>query len=81
MKECFSQIGLEIYQKCFSKKDGGIGYIPKFDSSQVKYFPIIADFYIRFFLPFEYMELNVNLMELMFCDFCQWLLRRGLTLI
>lgn len=81
VKECYYQMGSEVYNKCFSKKDGGLCYIPNFKVEKVKYFPLICDFYIRFFLPFEYSNLNINLMELILSDFCAWLNKRGFTFI
>ena len=74
-------MGSEVYNKCFSKKDGGLCYVPHFKVEKVKYFPLICDFYIRFFLPYEYTELNANLMELILTDFCHWLNRRKCTFI
>ena len=70
-----------MYNKCFSKKEGGLCYIPNFQVDKVKYFPLIRDFYVRFFLPYEYSELNHNLMELILTDFCTWLSKRKCTFI
>lgn len=30
VKECYYQMGSEVYSKCFSKKDGGLCYVPNF---------------------------------------------------
>lgn len=57
----------------------------EFDLHHVKYFPMISDFLIRFYIPEtdhkDAHEVNLSLMEVITYDFCNWLLLNKLTSI
>lgn len=57
-----------------------------FNIQYLKYFPMVSDFLIRFYIPEtesketkETKEANLSLMEIITYDFCNWLNKRKLT--
>jgi len=50
---------------------------------QLKYFPLVSDFFVRFYLPGtdnkDTKEANPSLMEVIVYDFCTWLNSLKLT--
>lgn len=84
-RACFYEHGEELHKVIFSKKDQGPFQIKEFDLRQVKYFPMVSDFFIRFYIPEtetkDTHEVNLSLMEVITYDFCNWLLINKLTSI
>lgn len=82
-RSCFYEHGEELYRAVFSKKDAGPFQLKEFSLHQVKYFPLVSDFLIRFYIPEgenkDSKEANLSLMELITYDFCSWLSKRQLT--
>jgi len=56
-----------------------------FNGQFLKYFPIVSDFLLRFYIPEtetkDRKEANLSLMEIIIYDFCNWLNKRKLTQI
>jgi hypothetical protein len=56
-----------------------------FNSQYLKYFPMVSDFLLRFYIPEteskDTKEANLSLMEIITFDFCNWLNKRKLTQI
>jgi len=54
-----------------------------FNIQFVKYFPLVSDFFIRFYIPYsdnkDIKEANLAIMEIITYDFCNWLHKSGLT--
>jgi hypothetical protein len=67
----------------FSKKDQAQILLKEFQPGQVKYFPMVSDFFIRSYVPEtdtkEAKEANPSLMEILVQDFCQFLQKLKLT--
>lgn len=84
-RACYYEHGDEIFRAMYSKKDQGPFQIKEFNACQVKYFPLIADFLIRFYIPEtegkDSKESNLSLMEVLAYDFCHWLSQQKLTTI
>lgn len=84
-RACFYEHGEEVHKAIFSKKDQGPFQMKEFDLHHVKYFPMISDFLIRFYIPEtdhkDAHEVNLSLMEVITYDFCNWLLLNKLTSI
>lgn len=57
----------------------------EFNNQYLKYFPLVSDFLLRFYIPEtenkDTKEVNLSLMEIIIYDFCNWLNKRKLTQI
>ena len=49
-KNCFVENGEEVYKAVFMKKNQGPFQLKDFYVSQVKYFPVIIDFFLRYYV-------------------------------
>lgn len=82
-RACYHEHGDEVHKAIFSKKDQGPFQIKEFNSHHVKYFPLVSDFFIRFYVPEtdskDAKEANLSLTEAITYDFCRWLLQNKLT--
>lgn len=82
-RACFYEHGDEVHKAIFAKKDQGPFQVKEFDLHHVKYFPMVSDFLIRFYLPEtdnkDTHDANLSLMEVITYDFCSWLLNNKLT--
>lgn len=83
LRNCYFEHGEEVYRMCFSQKEGPgvVAYLPNFCLEECKYIPIVCDFMVRCYIPFDYKDANLSLMELMLFDFCNWMRKRGLTYV
>lgn len=78
VRSCFHDCAEEVYRQCFAAQATPAS--PAFSLAECRFFPIICDFLLRYYLPTsDYKELNLSLIELMLYDFCRWMLRNALT--
>jgi hypothetical protein len=84
-RSCFAEHGEDVHRAIYAKKNTGPFQLKEFHPGQVKYFPLVVDFFVRFYLPDtdskEAKEANQSLMEVIAYDFCKWLSKSELTKI
>lgn len=82
-RNSFLEHGNELCIARYSKKEANSIIFPDFTVTEVKYFPIMAEFIIDNYIPItfekELKDINISLMKLLLLDFCNWLLIRKLT--
>ena len=82
-RACFFEFGEELYRAVFAKKETGPFQLKDFSLQYARYFPLVADFFVRYYLAEidnkDRAEANRSLMEVIVYDFCNWLKIRKLT--
>lgn len=79
-RACYYDHGGEIFEAYDRVTAYGDNKIRNFSSEECKNAPLIADFFIRFFLPTEESDPNMlTLFQHITYDFCHWMLEKKLT--